>query len=744
LSSSPDLLSKGIDHLNSGQLHQAELAFRQMLKAEPENQAALKHLGETLVAIGKPAEAVECLEKARQLKPDDAEALVLLAGCRRILGRADEAIRNYQAALRLQPDFAQLYLNLGDLLRSRERMEEALSIYQEALKRWPFLAWAHYGMAKVYESKRRLNDTIASFQRAVQTWPFFAQAHRDAGHVFRSCGQLQPAMLAYRQALQCQPDDPDTLTQLGGLFLHMSQFSEAMASFQSAIKSSPDHAEAHHGLGMAFTFQGKVDEAEECFRKACQLAPDFAVPRYNLGLALQSQGNLSEARQFLREAVRLKPDDPLAHSSLLSSMNCDPEVDNATLFAEHRRWAEKHAPPPSTWPSHDNSPDPNRVLRVGYVSPDFRLHAVAYFMEPILAHHNRSQVESFCYADVPAPDTMTQHLQSKANQWRQTVNVPHEVLFNGIRQDKIDILVDLCGHMGNNRLQVFARKPAPIQVSYLGYPATTGLAAMDYRLVDSVTDPPGEPVGHTEELVRLPDVFCCYLGPPHLPLETSPPSQRTGTVTFGSLHKLEKLNDRVVDLWCQILKDLPSARLLLARDTLQGKTTERLLSRFTERGIDRSRILLRQANSFSFQHMQLYDEIDVALDTFPWSGHTTACEALWMGVPVVTLRGQRFAGRMVASVLTCLRLPELIAETPEEYRRLAVKLAQDLPRLANSRSQLRSRMVQSPLCDGATFTKRIEEAYRWMWRRWCEKKTQPRPETSARPGGFWETYGPPG
>jgi len=466
------------------------------------------------------------------------------------------------------------------------------------------------------------------------------------------------------------------------------------------------------------------------------------VPRYNLGLALQAQGNLVEAGECLRQAVKLKPDDPVAHGSLVSSMNCDPEVDNATLLAEHRRWAERHAPPSNTWPNHDNPPDPNRVLRVGYLSPDFRLHAVAYFMEPLLAHHNRRQVESYCYADVAAPDSMTQHLQSKAHQWRQTVNMPHEVLFNGIRQDKIDILVDLAGHMGNNRLQVFARKPAPIQVGYLGYPSTTGLPAIDYRIVDAVTNPPGEPGCHTEELVRIPDVFCCYLGPPHLPLESAPPSQRAKSITFGSLHKLEKLNDKVVDLWCQILKDMPAARLLLGRDTLQGKTTERLLARFRQRGIDPSRILLRQANSFSFQHMQLYDEMDVSLDTFPWSGHTTACESLWMGVPIVTLRGPRFAGRMVASVLTCLGLADLIAETSEEYRRLALKLANDLPRLANLRGRLRSMMVQSPLCDGVGFAKKMEDAYRWMWRRWCEKKAAPQPATVSRPGGFWDTFGP--
>jgi predicted O-linked N-acetylglucosamine transferase (SPINDLY family) len=741
LANSSELISTGLNHFQSGRFLEAEQVFLQALKSNPKDFTVLKCLGQVLAANGKIPEATESFAKAHRLNETDWETIVHLAASLRIQNRLDEAISNYKRAMKLQPDFAQVYLNLGDALRSKGQMDEALSVYQQALQKWPFLAWAHYGMAKVFEAQRKLNETIACYKRAVQAWPFFAEAHREAGHVFRGMGQLQPALLAYRQALQCNPNDPDTHTQLGSIAIHLSQFNDALAHFQSALKANPNHAEAHHGLGMAYTFQGKVDEAEESFRKACELSPNFALPRYNLGLALQSQGNLAEARECLRQAVRLQPNDPVAHGALLSSMNCDPEVDSATLFAEHRRWAERLAPPSSVWPNHENSPDPNRVLRVGYLSPDFRLHAVAYFMEPILTNHNRRQVESYCYADVAAPDTMTQHLQSKAHQWRQTVNMPHEVLFNGIRQDKIDVLVDLAGHMGNNRLQIFARKPAPIQVSYLGYPATTGLSAIDYRIVDAVTDPPGEPSCHTEELVRIPDVFCCYLGPPHLPLETWPPSQRSKAVTFGSLHKLEKLNDQVVELWCQILKDLPSARLLLGRDTLQGKTNERLLARFRQRGIAPSRILLRQANSFSFQHMQLYDEMDVSLDTFPWSGHTTACESLWMGVPVVTLRGKRFAGRMVASVLTSLGLPDLIAETPEEYRRLAVKLANDLPRLANFRGRLRSTMVQSPLCDGVGFVKKIEDAYRWMWRRWCQKKATPQPAPVSRAGGFWDTFG---
>jgi protein O-GlcNAc transferase len=287
-----------------------------------------------------------------------------------------------------------------------------------------------------------------------------------------------------------------------------------------------------------------------------------------------------------------------------------------------------------------------------------------------------------------------------------------------VRSDGIDILVDLAGHSANHRLGVFTHKPAPVQISYLGYPITTGLTTIDYRLTDGIADPPGEPVRHTEELVRLPGCFCCWSPPRDAPHVTPPPLRRRGRITFGSLHHLAKLNGKAIDLWCAVLRAVPAARLLVFRHTLKGETTERLRRAFRLRSIDESRIELRHAAGTG-GFLGVYADVDVLLDAFPWCGHATTCEALWMGVPVLTLRGPRHAGRMSASILTCVGLTDLIAETPEEYRQKAVWLASDGERLADLRGSLRERMLRSPLCDGATFTRGLEAVYRGLWRRWC-------------------------
>jgi protein O-GlcNAc transferase len=295
---------------------------------------------------------------------------------------------------------------------------------------------------------------------------------------------------------------------------------------------------------------------------------------------------------------------------------------------------------------------------------------------------------------------------------------------NLVRQDGIDILVDLAGHTAKSRLRFFAHQPALVQVTYLGYPYTTGLSTIQYRLTDAVADPPGEPTCHTEELIRLPQGFCCYAPPTNAPESGPLPAQQAGYVTFGSLHALQRLNADVLDLWAAVLRAVPTSQLLIFRHTLQGKMKENLHRQLVERGIDTSRIKLRNAFSKedTSRYLTVYQAVDISLDTFPWSGHTTACESLWMGVPVITLRGTRHAGRMVASVLTHLGLPDLIADTPEQYIEKAAQLAQDIDRLAKLRSELREKVKNSPLCDGKGFTRSLEEAYREMWQRQASRR----------------------
>jgi predicted O-linked N-acetylglucosamine transferase (SPINDLY family) len=320
---------------------------------------------------------------------------------------------------------------------------------------------------------------------------------------------------------------------------------------------------------------------------------------------------------------------------------------------------------------------------------------------------------------VPTPDAITARLRTLAHGWRPVTGQGDAEVARLVREDRIDILVDLGGHTGS-RLGVFALKPAPVQVTYLGYPNTTGLGTIDYRLTDAVADPPGEPDCHTEVLVRLPGGFACFRPAPDAPAVTPAPCLTAGAVTFGSLHKLPKLNGQVLDLWCAVLRALPGSRLLVFRDNLRGQAGEFFRQEFARRGMGEDRVLLRNEVEGGGSYLEVYRQVDVLLDVFPWSGHATACEALWMGVPVLTMYGNRHAGRMVASVLTQVGLPDLVARSPEEYIATATRLAGDRDRLVDLRSHLRERMLGSPLCDGQTFTRHLEEAYRAMWRRWAQ------------------------
>jgi predicted O-linked N-acetylglucosamine transferase (SPINDLY family) len=291
-----------------------------------------------------------------------------------------------------------------------------------------------------------------------------------------------------------------------------------------------------------------------------------------------------------------------------------------------------------------------------------------------------------------------------------------------IRHDQIDILVDLAGHTGGNRLGVFAQRPAPVQVTYLGYPNTTGLAAIGYRLSDAVADPTQEPPDHcSEQIVRLPGCWCTWSPPANAPDVAPPPVRAKGHITFGSLHKPPKINDAMMDLWAKILHSVPGSRLLIFRNTLDISARERLTGEFRARGIASDRLDLNNGKvEESASHLTLYHRIDISLDSLPWSGHATTCESLWMGVPMVSLRGNRHAGRMSASIMTALNLTELIAETPEQYVQMASRLAADVGRLTELRAELRNRMKTSPLCDAATFTRQLEATYRDLWRRWCQ------------------------
>ena len=398
--------------------------------------------------------------------------------------------------------------------------------------------------------------------------------------------------------------------------------------------------------------------------------------------------------------------------------------DAPAIFAEHRKWAARHAEPlrPAEV-KHENTRDPGRRLRIGYSSPNFYAQAVSFFTVPILHFHDAEQFEVFCYADVLRPDTVTSRLKThieKRGHWRETSAMPADKLAERIREDKIDILVDLTGHISDHRLLAFARRPAPVQVTYIGYQNTTGMSAMDYRLTDAVADPPGQTDAfYTEELYRLPQAFFCY-HPLSVELPTEPlPAAATGHITFGSLNLPAKINAQVAALWSRILREMPQAKLMLLVSA-DGAGSDRLRELFSPHGVvDR---IIFQPRLPRPDYLATYRKIDVALDPFPFSGHTTTCDALWMGTPVVTLSGRDYVSRMSTSVLANLEMHECIAATEDDYVRRAVALASDLPRLRELRTGLRARFSNSHLMNARLFTTRLEEAYRAMWTRWCASR----------------------
>lgn len=720
----PSQFLSGEALLRSGRLQEAREAFRRALVDDPRHSPSLHLLGTIAYRQRRWQEAVDLFRRASWLDPDNAEILSNLGSAFQAQGKFDHALQAHQQAYHLAPDSVQVLNNLGIALSALGRPQEAISILRQAYQQAPNDAEVLCNLGAALRAQRLYDDALQMLRQAIELQPDLAVAHYNLGNTLHERGKLAEAIDSFQRVIFLAPDFPQAHVNMAIALLSMQRAADAALHCREALRLRPNDPEAYLILGNASYDQHDLDEAVKNYTKSLELNPRVTAPRYNLGLAYQSQGRLTEARNCFEDVLRRKPEDHIAHSTYLSTLIYDPNVEGPQLLAEHTRWAERHANALLQLPSFTNVPDPERRLRVGYVSPDFRNHAVAFFLEPILASHDPTSVESYCYADVVVPDSVTERFRTLAHHWHNTSGMSDEELAGLVRRDQIDILVDLAGHTAKHRLFVFARKPAPIQVNYLGYPATTGLPTVDYRIVDHVTAPPGEPDEGCEELVQLEHSFCCY-APPHTPYQVAQVSAEENQITFGGLHKLEKLNPAVIELWSSILRNVPTSRLLLCRNTLHGNTAERIIARFVGCGIDPSRLIVEHTEALNMRHLAVYHRIDVAFDTFPWNGHTTACEALWMGVPVVALRGQRHSARMVASVLSAAGLPELIADDLEAYRRIAVDLAKDIDRRVQLRRELRARLLESPLCNRVAFTRCLEDSFRTMWRRWCTAHARP-------------------
>ncbi len=627
------------------------------------------------------------------------------------------------------------------LLIQSNRLSEALALGKHLCAATPNDASLWNLLASAQAASGAMEDVVRSCDRIIALEPENAAAQSNRGVALYSLRRLLQAEQAFRSAISIDPTLISAGSNLGMVLKDLDQIPEAVEVLEKLIAANPAapaavRAPLYANLALVQLRSHQFEQAELSCRLALQLDPAYVPAHNNLAQALKERGLLTDSVVQQRVTISLSPASAEMHSNLLLDLNYLPDFDAAECAREHRLWGEKFGAPAGSVMTHSNMPDPDRRLRIGYVSPDFRAHSVAFFFEPLLSSHNRENVEVYCYANLLQPDPMTHHLRGMASQWRNVWGMDDNRLAALIRGDSIDILVDLAGHTRGNRLSAFGRKPAPVQATWLGYPNTTGLREMDYRLTDEWADPsPASDHLCTESLVRLPKGFLCYKPLDDSPEVSTPPVTRNGYITFGCFNNSAKVSETVLDAWGRILTALPSARLLMKSRQLHGPGLQkRFLDELSRRGIDPDRIeMLGRVNS-TIEHLSLYGRVDIAFDTFPYNGTTTTCEALWMGVPVVTLAGDRHAGRVGVSLLQNIGLPELIADTVYDYERIAVELAGSTENLARYRSAMRHSMRNAPLLDAAGFARSVESAYRDMWRNWCQTRSAVPPTAGEASG----------
>ena len=642
------------------------------------------------------------------------------------LGALAQAEPLYRQALQQRADDADLWTGLGQVCNGLGRRDEAVACFRRAVQSRPDDPIARNELGILLMQQGELAEAVDHFERALKLSPDLVAVSNNLGLALLNLGRVEDAQLRFEQALRARPDLAELHNNLGLALQRLGRVEEARGRFEHAAILRPDWADAHNNLGVALANMGRPDDALACYEQAERCNPGHFGALTNLGNACQDQGRSADALAFFRRALALSPQDARVHSNLLLALQYRPGIAPRETLDEARAYARRHAEPlASAIAPHRVRPLAGRRLRIGYVSADFREHPVVRFVEPILAAHDHQHFEVVCYSDVPRPDTATGRLQGYADHWRSLVGLSDAEAAELIRADGIDLLVDLAGHTAGNRLLAFARKPAPVQVSYLGYLGTTGLAVMDYYLTDAHADPPGlADECYRERLIRLPGCALCYAPGPAPEVGPAPPARRSGRVTFGSLNNLAKVSEEALALWSRVLAAVPGA-LLLLRSGAGRQAEERLRDALVRHGIAAERLLLAGRMATRSEYLALYHDVDIGLDPFPYNGLTTTCDALWMGVPVVSLAGLASASRQGVRVLRAAGLHELLAETPDDYVRIATELAGDLPRLAALRSSLRERLGRSPLMDSRRLTRDLEAAYRDLWEGWADGTNHP-------------------
>ncbi|MDP3701017.1 MAG: tetratricopeptide repeat protein [Hylemonella sp.] len=749
---------QGLAAQEGGREDEAIRTYRQALTLNCEHVDALNNLAGILVRSGEKDEAVQLLLHAANLAPDSTAIFLNLGDALCLQRRWAEAVASYQRAGQLDPGNVQAPLRIGDALRAARKPDEAAAAYRQALQIDPLQLGAFLGLAAIlidgdeldaaqahclqvlaldpdnaranilrgliYRKRQHGSDAMACFRKALATQPDLVEAHIHLGAAFQETGDFDAASVCYQKALALQPGSAAAHCGVGTLLQRSGQHVAAENSYRKALALDGELIAAHVNLGLLLTHKREYRKADDVFLRALELDPRFAAGHANRAGALIGLGDLNAALRSLERALEFDSTCMVAHNNLLFNQNYLAQQSGERLLADAKRFgaaALSLARPYTCW---TNEPLPQRPLRVGLVSGDLGNHPVGYFLEGVLDVFSATpahQLEFHAYSNRSDEDETSQRLRSCCTRWLPCVGMSDEALARRIHDDGIDVLIDLAGHTANNRLPLFAWKPAPVQLSWLGYFATTGLPTVDYFLADPWTLPPDQEAFFSEKVWRLPETRLCFT-PPRTSIEVGPlPALTNGYLTFACFNNLSKMNDAVVQVWSRVLKAVPDSKLFLKYAQLDDESVrQRTLDRFAAHGVTAQRLIL-EAHSSRADYHSAHNRIDIALDPFPFPGGTTTVEALWMGVPVLTLQGETFLARQGVGLLMNAGLPDWVATDVDDYVDRAVQHASDLGGLAALRTRLRQQVLASPVYDAPRFARHFEDALRAMWINWCER-----------------------
>ena len=698
--------------------------YRIALEQDPGHRPSLLNLGAALLQNSDNDGAIAAFSDIIDRYPDWIDGWLARGGGYRISDRLEEAERDHLHAVSLDPQSFRARMQAAITLEKSGKLVDAEAQIHAAISLEPNDREANFILGNVLRARQLYDEAEAAYWRAVELGG--SRGDTDAllnlSSMQHRQGRFVEAVSVLEELLRLKPDYPEALGNLGVVFRDMGRAKEAEESLLRALKIAPDMAGAYVNLANLYGAGGRNTEAESAARAALALEPDNPDALLNLGNALQSRGRIPEFVELTRHILELRPDMAMAWSNLLLSLNYSNATTPAQLLDLQRQFGRQFAPPPDrrrVFSRADNGH--KRKLRIGYVSPDFRNHVVAFFFEPVLEQHDRTAFDVHCYYTNTDIDATTRRIRDLSDAWREIGHVPMQDAERIILEDRLDVIIDLAGHTAKNLLPVLAGRVAPVQATWLGYPSGTGLDAMDWRITDRWADPgPDADEQYVERLYRLPETFIAFRPVPDAPdLPATPPRERNGYVTFGSFNNFVKITDDTIGMWASILGALPDSRLAIKTLALRDEALKRdTLTRFDRLGLDSTRLDLMGPTNSHHDHLATYGNIDVALDTFPYHGTTTTCEALFMGVPVVTLIGDRHASRVGASLLTSIGCEDLIARTPEDYVATAIRLARDAAETSALRLTLRGRLAASPLGDVGRLTRQLEAAYRDMHSQW--------------------------